>query len=291
MKTSFRLLFFLSTLFISTSIFAQIALDHTTFITINNTTAWVGDDGLVLGAGDNPANTSVTHNNPLDGITYATRVTGGSSNNGNATVRLDSISPSFLTEYANSATYTGRMWISFSADASSTAGWSNLKLLQNNTSNSGIVVGVGDVTGNHTWRVGYGPESNGVTTGSQPFSPTSTLGSTRSDITNSSYILMQIDFNEGNDADKLSIWRSDHAFSLDSHGAPTNFAGLGTPMATNISDFNFDRLSIYSGSGSSFYVSNITLTSEIPEPSTYAMILGATTITFVIVKRYRDSKR
>jgi hypothetical protein len=290
MKTSFTSLLFLSILALS-PLSAQLALDQTTFITIGNGTTWVGNDGLALGAGDKPINTSVTHNTSVDGTTYSTRVTGGSSNNGNATVQLSTISPSFLANYTNSPTYTGRVWISFSADANSTDGWSNLKLLQNSTDNSGIVVGVGDVTGNHTWRVGYGPESSGTTTSGTPFSPTFALGSTRTDITNRSFILMQIDYNSGTNADVLSVWRGNMAFSLDAHGAPTNFVGLGSPMVTNTSDFNFDRLSIYAGGGSSFYLSDITLTSEIPEPSTYALMLGVATVAFVGIRRYRTHNR
>lgn len=271
-------------------IFAQIELDRTTFITLGTDTSWIGDDGLTLGAGDNPINTSITHNTSLQRVNYSTRVTGGSSNNGNATIQLNTVSPSFLSNYTNSPTYTERLWISFSADADSTSGWSNLKLLQNSTDNSGIVVAVGDVTGNHMWGVGYGPESNGVTISGQPFSPTSALGSTRTEITSRSFILMQIDYNAGTNTDVLSVWRRNTAFSLDDHGAPTNFAELGAAIVTNTSDFNFDRLSIYAGAGSSFYLSDITLTSEIPEPSTYALLLGVATAALVSFRRYRQVK-
>lgn len=288
MKTSFiKALLLIPLLFIGSTLSAQIALDHTTFITIGNTATWTDDDGLVLGAGDNPVNTSVTHNKTLQGTTYSTVITGGSSNNGNATIELGTFSPTFSSKFTNSSTYTGRVWISFAADTNSTDGWSNLKLLQNGSSNSSIVVGVGDVTGNHMWGVGYGPESGGTTTSSSPFSPTSTLGSSRSDMTNKSFILMQIDYNAGTNNDVLSVWRSNTSFSLDSHGAPTNLAGLGSALVTRTNDFNFDRLSIYAGSGASLYLSNITLTSEIPEPSSYAVLLGLMTIGFVAFRQYR----
>jgi hypothetical protein len=101
---------------------------------------------------------------------------------------------------------------------------------------------------------------------------------------------MQIDYNPGTNADVFSIWRSATPFALDAHGAPASFSTLGAAAATRTNDFNFDRISIYAGTGSQLYLSDITITAEIPEPSTYAFALGTGVLALVGYRRYRNRK-
>ncbi len=293
-------------LFVVASLSAQDTPGPVVFTQVINTTAWTGNNGVNLGAGTNPTATTVNHNvayGTPTSVTYSAQVTGG-SNNADATILLSNLSPNLL-QYTDSNSYTRRVWISFSAVASSSSVWNNVKLLDGGSTNTYIAAGVGGVDawtpgGNagastQYWGVGYGRESGTTPSGSNVFGDSVRLGTTNVPMTTRSYILMQIDFmgtgNTNPNADVFTIWRSESPFTtLGTNGAPTTISSLGTPLDTQSGDFNFDRISAYAGSGASLYLSDITITAEIPEPATYALALGAGMLALVGYRRYRSRK-
>ncbi len=269
------------------------------FTKVTSTTAWTNNNNVNLGAGSNPAATTVNYNVAYGtpSVTYSAQVSGG-SNNADATVLLSNLSPNLL-QYTDSTWYTRRVWVSFSAVASTTSVWNNVKLLDGGYTNSFIVAGVGGVDGwgtnsTQNWGVGYGLES-GTSPGGNVFGDSVRLGTSNVPMTTRSYILMQIDFmgtgNTNSNADVFTIWRSESPFtSLGTNGAPTTISSLGTALDTQVGDFNFDRISAYAGAGSRLYLTDITITAEIPEPSTYAFALGTGVLALVGYRRYRNRK-
>ncbi|MBK8479345.1 MAG: PEP-CTERM sorting domain-containing protein [Opitutaceae bacterium] len=272
MKPLSHRLFAAVALVAASSLWAQLAPPPTVLTQTFTQSSWTAIS-TPLGSGSTPSGTNMVGNTTIGGIVYNQSIT-GTANLPSAASAL--VTPTLAT-YTNSAAFGGDAWISFSSQRSTTATdvWDNIKLLRGTDTNPGIVVGVGSVSGSttNTWAAGAGDlfSTNGAIPGISGAPATMSAGP--------SYFLIHIDY-AANGADTISIWRS--GSELTWTNAPTVAAGW-----TFTGDGAFDRLGVYAGAGSTLAFDDLTLT-VVPEPSTYALLLGGASLAVV---GYRRSRR
>lgn len=272
MKPLSHRLFAAFALVAASSLWGQLAPPPTILTQTFTSPSWTAIS-TALGSGSTPSGTNMVAGGGTSlGAAYQQSIT-GTANLPSAASAL--VAPTLAT-YTNSAAFGGDAWISFSSQRSTTATdvWDNIKLLRGTDTNPGIVVGVGSVSGSttNTWAAGAGDlfSTNGAIPGIAGAPATMSAGP--------SYFLIHIDY-AANGADTISIWRS--GSELTWTNAPTVAAGW-----TFTGDGAFDRLGVYAGAGSTFGFNDLTLT-VVPEPSTYALLLGGATLAVVGYRRSR----
>jgi len=227
---------------------------------------WIADTGNP-GAGADLSGNNAQHYTAVNGLGLVTSIS-----DTNAPSEAHALLDSALSTSTISTSFDGDLWISFSAQRLSGSAWANLKLLNTNYTNTYCALGIGETTGGSTsWQYGIGQA------GSAPFTNTGLIGSA-SPLNTGNYFVIHIAYNPLPQDDELSIWRSTSPIS----GIQTTAAAV---VLYNM-DATFDRFSIYAGQSTTFAISDIAIT-QIPEPSTYALLFGAATLAFAGYRRLR----
>jgi hypothetical protein len=267
----------ISSLFALAALVAASPLSAVVTQTITNAN-WTSLSGVNLGSGTNPDGGISGSNYSIGGTSFASYIAGGTSDGPNAAAAALSAA---VTQYSNSATFGGNLYITFAAQRVNTgtgaSNYDNFKLLQGSNANSGIVLGIGsvsDAVGLNNWGVAEGAQSTSTTS---LFPNSSVIGTATSMSDTVSYITLMIDYASNAD-DTVYVWRTSQA--LDIHNLTTASAGF-----TQTGDYSFDRLGVYAGLNTTLAFSDLTVT--VPEPSTYALLFGAATLGFVGYRRFR----